>query len=34
MFAYQAGIVSMAEGVMHLLFPERWGALWLGFVAD
>ena len=26
---YLAGIASINDGILHLLFPERWNALWL-----
>lgn len=26
---YMAGTATIADGVMHLLFPVRWSALWI-----
>lgn len=26
---YLAGTAAIADGVLHLLFPERWNALWI-----
>lgn len=28
-FIYLAGIATMADGAMHLLFPDRWDRLWV-----